>query len=108
MKKFFLLFLSFFIILIGFSAQLSEGEQKSRELFSESLELLFSEQKYEARLKLNEAMSGEVYIEDIPKFWYYAAKLDTQLGRLDKAYEDLQNIFLFSGTNQEAETLENF
>ncbi|MGM0641677.1 MAG: hypothetical protein ACQESN_09680 [Thermotogota bacterium] len=108
MKKFFLLVLSFFIILIGFSAELSEGEQRSRELFSESLELLFSEQKYEARLKLNEAMSGEVYIEDIPKFWYYAAKLDTQLGRLDKAYEDLQNIFLFSGANQEAETLEDF
>ena len=108
MKKFFLILFSFLIILTGFTADLSEGEQKSREIFSESLELLFSEQKYEARLKLDEAMSGEVYIEDIPKFWYYAAKLDTQLGRLNRAREDLQNIFLFSGTNQEAETLQDF
>jgi hypothetical protein len=108
MKKFFLILFFFLIILTGFTAVLSEGEQKSREIFSESLELLFTEQKYEARLKLDEAMSGEVYIEDIPKFWYYAAKLDTQLGRLDRAKEDLQNIFLFSGTNQEAETLQDF
>ncbi|TGG88685.1 hypothetical protein [Geotoga petraea] len=108
MKKSLLISFSLLFILIGVSAELSRGEQRSREIFSESLELLFSEQKYEARLKLDEAMSGEVYIEDIPKFWYYAAKLDTQLGRLDRAREDLQNIFLFSGINQEAETLQKF
>ncbi|MDY6895783.1 MAG: hypothetical protein SVO01_10270, partial [Thermotogota bacterium] len=49
-----------------FSQELSESELKSRELFSESLQLLFEGEKYEARVQLNQAMSGEIYITDIP------------------------------------------
>ncbi|PNR96189.1 hypothetical protein C8D75_1440 [Petrotoga olearia] len=91
-----------------FSQQLSESELKSRELFSESLRLLFEGNKYEARVQLNQAMSGEIYITDIPKLWYYAAKLDLQLGMIDKAIQDLENSLLFSTVNEEANTLLNF
>ncbi|MCP5454815.1 MAG: hypothetical protein H7A31_02950 [Thermotogae bacterium] len=81
---------------------------KSRHLFSDSLDLLFDNNKYEAKLKLNEALSGEVYIEDIPKFLYYSAKLDLQLGQIDKAKESLNNILLFSAFNEDVETLSKF
>ncbi|MDK2907438.1 MAG: hypothetical protein PWQ66_1399 [Petrotoga sp.] len=91
-----------------FSQELSESELNSRELFSESLQLLFEGKKYEARVQLNQAMSGEIYITDIPKLWYYAAKLDLQLGMIDKAIQDLENSLLFSTVNEEANTLLSF
>jgi hypothetical protein len=93
---------------MGFSQELSKSELESRKLFGESLNLLFEGNKYEARIKLNEAMSGEIYITDIPRLWYYAAKLDLQLGMIDKALQDLENALLFSTVNEEAKTLKNF
>ncbi|KUK81257.1 MAG: Uncharacterized protein XD96_1219 [Petrotoga mobilis] len=106
-----LIFLFIYLLLMNFwvfSQELSESELKSRELFSESLQLLFEGEKYEARVKLNQAMSGEIYITDIPKLWYYAAKLDLQLGMIDKAIQDLENSLLFSTVNEETNTLLNF
>jgi len=100
-----------YILLVNvciFSQELSESELKSRELFSDSLRLLFEGEKYEARVQLSQAISGEIYITDIPKLWYYAAKLDLQLGVIDKAIQDLENSLLFSTVNEESNTLLNF
>ena len=108
MKKFFLVLILCFLGVVSFSQELSESELESRKLFSESLDLLFIDKKYEARMKLNEAMTGEIYITDIPKFWYYAAKLDLQLGMVERAIQDLENALLFSVVNEEANTLLNF
>jgi len=95
-------------LVMGFSQELLKSELESRKLFKESLNLLFEGNKYEARIKLNEAMAGEIYITDIPRLWYYAAKLDLQLGMIDRALQDLENALLFSTVNEEAKTLKNF
>ncbi|UYO98880.1 hypothetical protein OF820_07300 [Oceanotoga sp. DSM 15011] len=108
MKKTLCIILMIIVGLLAFSNELNSSEKKSRQLFSESLELLFKEKKFDARLKLNEAMNGEVYLNDIPKFWYYAAKLDLQLGLIEKAKEDINNILLFTNQDEEVETLLNF
>ncbi|KLO24937.1 hypothetical protein X274_01475 [Marinitoga sp. 1155] len=80
----------------------------ARRLFSESLNSFFSGKKYEARLKLEEAMSNQIYLRDVPYFWYFAAKLDLLLGNIEKAKEDLNNILFFSPSNTEAISLLNF
>ncbi|BBE30461.1 hypothetical protein OSSY52_06020 [Tepiditoga spiralis] len=108
MKKFFLISILLLLFINVFTSELTKREFDSRIKFSESLKLLFDNKKYEARIKLADAISGEVYIEDIPKFWYYAAKLDLQLGRIDKAKQDLDNILLFSAQNENVNTLKNF
>lgn len=107
-KNIIFIFLILFIVIFNFGADVTINEMKSRHLFSDSLDLLFDNNKYEAKLKLNEALSGEVYIEDIPKFLYYSAKLDLQLGQIDKAKESLNNILLFSAFNEDVETLSKF
>ena len=108
MKKFVIVIFILIFLTMGFSQELSKSELESRKLFAESLSLLFEGNKYEARIKLNEAMSGEIYITDIPRLWYYAAKLDLQLGMVDRALQDLENALLFSTVNEEAKTLKNF
>ncbi|WP_143148370.1 ligand-binding sensor domain-containing protein [Marinitoga hydrogenitolerans] len=80
----------------------------ARKLFSESLDSFFSGKKYDARLKLEEAMTNQIYLKDVPYFWYYAAKLDLLLGKIEKAKEDLNNILFFSPSNSEAISLLNF
>jgi len=107
-KNIIFIFLILFIVIFNFGADVTINEMKSRHLFSDSLDLLFDNNKYEAKLKLNKALSGEVYIEDIPKFLYYSAKLDLQLGQIDKAKESLNNILLFSAFNEDVETLSKF
>ncbi len=109
MKKMFFVFSIIILFSLNlFSIDFSPSELETRLLFSESLELLFNEQKYEARIKLTEAISGEVYIDDLPKLWYYAAKLDLQLGLIDRAKADIDNILLFSIENEEVRTMLNF
>ncbi|HPA93384.1 MAG TPA: hypothetical protein PLI39_05640, partial [Petrotogaceae bacterium] len=70
MKKQIITILLLLISALCFCIDLNERELKSRKLFSDSLQLLYSEKKYEARVALNDALAGQMYIEDIPKFWY--------------------------------------
>ncbi|MBM7559281.1 hypothetical protein [Marinitoga litoralis] len=108
MKKFFIILLLIIISGLSFSQKLTESEKMARKLFSESLDSFFSGKRYEAKLKLEEAMSNQIYLNDIPYFWYYAAKLDLLLGNINKAKEDLNNILFFSPGNSEAISLLNF
>ncbi len=108
MKRLLTIILVLSALVMGFSQELLKSELESRKLFKESLNLLFEGNKYEARIKLNEAMAGEIYITDIPRLWYYAAKLDLQLGMIDRALQDLENALLFSTVNEEAKTLKKF
>lgn len=108
MKKQIIMILLILISALCFCIDLNERELKSRKLFSDSLQLLYSEKKYEARVTLNDALAGQMYIEDIPKFWYYAAKLDLQLGFIDRAKKDIENILLFSVQTEEVSTMQNF
>ncbi|NUU99008.1 MULTISPECIES: hypothetical protein [unclassified Marinitoga] len=106
MKKIIFIFILFYSI--AFSQNLTDSEKMARRLFSESLNSFFSGKKYEARLKLEEAMSNQIYLRDVPYFWYFAAKLDLLLGNIEKAKEDLNNILFFSPSNTEAISLLNF
>ncbi|OQY09947.1 MAG: hypothetical protein B6I29_02460 [Marinitoga sp. 4572_148] len=106
MKKLIIIFL--LITSIVFSQNLTEGEKKARRLFSESLKAFYSGKKYDARLKLEEAMTNQIYLKDVSYFWYFAAKLDLLLGNVEKAKEDLNNILFFSPSNNEAISLLNF
>ncbi|KLO22432.1 hypothetical protein X275_06245 [Marinitoga sp. 1197] len=106
MKKIIFIFILFYSI--AFSQNLTDSEKMARKLFSESLNSFFSGKKYEARLKLEDAMSNQIYLRDVPYFWYFAAKLDLLLGNIEKAKEDLNNILFFSPSNTEAISLLNF
>ncbi|GAB6189580.1 hypothetical protein JCM30566_13200 [Marinitoga arctica] len=106
MKKLLIIFILLSSIL--FSQNLTEGEKEARKLFSESLKDFYSGKKYDSRLKLEEAMTNEVYLKDMPYFWYFAAKLDLLLGNVEKAKEDLNNILFFTPSNNEAISLLNF
>ncbi|KAF2956507.1 hypothetical protein [Marinitoga sp. 38H-ov] len=108
MKRNFIILLFIFIISVSFSQNLTESEKMARKLFSESLDSFFSGKRYDAKLKLEEAMSNQIYLNDIPYFWYYAAKLDLLLGNINRAKEDLNNILFFSPNNSEAISLLNF
>ncbi|AEX85100.1 hypothetical protein XO10_03360 [Marinitoga sp. 1135] len=107
-NKFIVLVFLIVLTIFAYSQNLTESEKMARKLFSESLQAFFSGNRYEARLKLSEAMTNEIYLNDVPYFWYYAAKLDLLLGQIDKAQEDLNNILFFAPSNSETISLNKF
>gem|GEM_PF-2505941 len=68
----------------------------ARQHFAEALIHWGKGEFIEAREALSKAMAGEVYLEDIPAFWYFLAKLDLEEGDVQKAREELNNVSLFA------------
>ncbi|MCD6462950.1 MAG: hypothetical protein J7L52_04570 [Thermotogae bacterium] len=67
----------------------------ARYWFARSL-ISWAEGDYKAaRRYLTTAMSGEVYLEDIPEYWYFMAKLDLEEGNVEKAHDELDKVSLF-------------
>jgi len=68
----------------------------ARQYFAEALIHWGKGEFTVAREALTKAMAGEVYLEDIPEFWYFLAKLDLEEGNVQKAREELNNVSLFA------------
>lgn len=68
----------------------------ARRYFAEALIHWGRGEFVEARESLAKAMAGEVYLEDIPEFWYFLAKMDLEEGEIRKAREELNNVSLFA------------
>lgn len=53
------------------------------------------------------AMEGEIYLEDIPEFWYMLSRIELELGMIDEAKESLMNVLILDPSRSEIITLLN-
>uniref|UniRef100_A0A7C5RII4 Tetratricopeptide repeat protein n=1 Tax=Fervidobacterium thailandense TaxID=1008305 RepID=A0A7C5RII4_9BACT len=66
-------------------------EQKAREYFSGALKEFYDgniEAAYESAIK---ALSGRVYVQELPHFWYLRGRLAIINGEVDKALQEFRN-----------------
>ncbi|MGB9789236.1 NHL repeat-containing protein [Thermotoga caldifontis] len=81
------------------------NEEQARALFAQALENWYAGDVVEARELMSQALSGLIYITDIPDFWFFTAKLDIDVGAVDRALEDLRTILVLVPTKDEALSL---
>jgi len=53
------------------------------------------------------AMEGEIYLEDIPEFWYMLSRIELELGMAKEAEEALTNVLILDPKRNEIVTLLN-
>lgn len=80
-------------------------EEEARGFFAQALESWYAGDVTTAKELMNRALTGLIYITDIPEFWYFTAKLDIDVGAVDKALEDLRTILVLAPTKDEAISL---
>ena len=81
------------------------NEEQARELFARALESWYAGDVVAARESMSQALSGLIYITDIPEFWFFTAKLDIDVGNTAKALEDLRTLLVLAPTKDEAISL---
>ncbi|HBT39228.1 MAG: Uncharacterized protein XD58_1478 [Thermotoga sp. 50_1627] len=81
------------------------GEEQARELFAHALESWYAGDVVAARESMSQALSGLIYITDIPEFWFFTAKLDIDTGNVARALEDLRTLLVLAPTKDEAISL---
>jgi len=72
------------------------NEEQARELFSQALSLWYEGDVIKARSLMDEALSGLIYVSDIPEFWFFTSKIDIDMRAVEKAQEDLKTILVIS------------
>lgn len=107
--KVFFLFLLLIFVLTGsllFSQQEEEQiaienylsnmpeEEWSRYYFSQAIQNWGEADYVKAREMIEKAFEKPVYPRDIPKFWYFLAKLNIETGDTNRAIESLNNVLL--------------
>lgn len=80
-------------------------EEEARILFARALEAWYGGDVLTARETMSQALSGLIYITDIPEFWFFTSKLDIDTGAVEKALEDLKTILVIAPTKDEAISL---
>lgn len=80
-------------------------EEEARVLFARALEAWYGGDVLTARETMSQALSGLVYITDIPEFWFFTSKVDIDVGAVEKALEDLKTILVIAPTKDEAISL---
>lgn len=81
------------------------NEEEARILFARALEAWYGGDVLTARENMSKALSGLIYITDIPEFWFFTSKLDIDIGAVEKALEDLKTILVIAPTKDEAVSL---
>ncbi|WP_448535824.1 tetratricopeptide repeat protein, partial [Pseudothermotoga sp.] len=81
------------------------NEEQARELFARALESWYAGDVVAARESMSQALSGLIYITDIPEFWFFTAKLDIDSGNVARALEDLRTLLVLAPTKDEAISL---
>lgn len=69
-------------------------EEWSRYYFSQAIQSWGEAEYVRAREMIEKAFEKPVYPRDIPKFWYFLAKLDIETGNTNEAVESLNNVLL--------------
>jgi len=87
--------LRFFIIIL-FLVELTMvfaviDEETARSYFSQTLEYVYSGDFKSAYEYSKKAMSGRVYVQELPYFWYLRGRLGIINGEVDKAIQELRN-----------------
>ncbi len=81
------------------------NEEQARELFSQALSLWYEGDVIKARSVMDEALSGLIYVSDIPEFWFFTSKIDIDMRAVEKAQEDLKTILVISPGRSEVISL---
>ncbi|ODN31335.1 hypothetical protein [Fervidobacterium thailandense] len=66
-------------------------EQKAREFFSEALMAMYNGDFLTAYELAKKALSGRVYVQELPYFWYLRGRLAILNGEVDRALQDFKN-----------------
>ncbi len=69
-------------------------EEWSRYYFSQAIQSWGEAEYVKAREMIEKAFEKPVYPRDIPKFWYFLAKLNIETGNTNEAVESLNNVLL--------------
>ena len=69
-------------------------EEWSRYYFSHAIQSWGEAEYLKAREMIEKAFEKPVYPRDIPKFWYFLAKLNIETGNTNEAVESLNNVLL--------------
>ena len=80
-------------------------EEQARDFFSDALQSWYEGDVSHAREMMERALSGLVYVGDIPEFWYLTAKIEIETGLVEKAREDLKTILVVSPGRSEVVSL---
>ncbi|HEY8542531.1 MAG TPA: hypothetical protein VIL29_09105, partial [Pseudothermotoga sp.] len=101
-KKAFCLLLVSIISITSFSII---NEEQARDLFSQALSLWYDGDVSKARSLMDEALSGLIYVSDIPEFWFFTSKIDIDMRAVERAQEDLKTILVISPGKSEVISL---
>ncbi|MEJ5228541.1 MAG: hypothetical protein WHT65_00915 [Pseudothermotoga sp.] len=93
MKKLLILSLSIVFCISSFSII---NEEQARELFSQALSYWYEGDVTKAKSLMDDALSGLIYVSDIPEFWFFTSKIDIDMRAVEKAQEDLKTILVIS------------
>lgn len=95
-----------FLILLFFlslcvSAYTLIGPEESLDLFERAMRewSVGNSEKAYGYMKL--AIEGEVYVTDLPEYWFMIAKLEMELGRVEEAREALSNVLILNPGRRE-------
>lgn len=102
MKKTALIFSALIISIVAFSII---NEEQAREFFSQALSSWYEGDVTKARSLMDDALSGLIYVSDIPEFWFFASKVDIDMRAVEKAQEDLRTILVISPGRSEVISL---
>lgn len=96
------------VLLLLLSVYIFSGivtEEQARDFFSNALQLWYEGDVSHAREMMEKALSGLVYVGDIPEFWYLTAKIEIETGLVEKAREDLKTVLVVSPGRSEVVSL---
>ena len=92
LKSFILrLLIAFFVLLKVITIFAVIDEETARDYFSKALEFAYSGDFKSAFEYSKKAMSGRIYVQELPYFWYLRGRLGIINGYVDKSLEELKN-----------------
>lgn len=94
-----------FVLTISIAVFPIINEEQARELFSQALSLWYEGDITKAKSLMDEALSGLIYVSDIPEFWFFTSKIDIDMRAVEKAQEDLKTILVISPGKSEVVSL---
>ena len=77
------------------------GPEESLDLFEKAMKewSVGNSEKAYGYMKL--AIEGEVYVTDLPEYWFMIAKLEMELGKVEEAKEALSNVLILKPNREE-------
>lgn len=95
-----------FCIFSGLNAKVL-GPEEALDLFEKATIAWINNDTFQALEYMKLAMEGEIYLEDIPEFWYMLSRIELELGMIEEAKESLMNVLILDPSRSEIITLLN-